>query len=995
MEGSGEGDGSSQSSDSSQKDPKPPATMYFGVHNVSEVEGAEPIKQFYTDRAELMKVLKVYKEARFKVFASEVEAVEFATAQQASIQPKIISTPVAGESCAFKSLKPQEMVKLRKAIEAGNLEYINECVRTNPRYLMTPSDTPTILQEGSRYNALHTAAKHGKVEAGRLILDIVKGNLTQLMYPEEELGQNLSRRDRLIDLYLNMPEKGGGDTPLHLAAKFGHLNMVELLTSQPQVNTEMVNKFGERALDIVGSRAKVADKEVEANIRKLIEGLLVIPIFKEDNLGPSILGSPLPQSECTASSALSRRSSSTDEIDNHSSPVRTPLRSQSPAYRSPLTSADSPGSPLVYSATKLNKTPLSTRRGASITDQVTSPVYLAALLGPVTKTEASDLYSQLRKSNSKQRLSDPLRGLERQCREVANRAGAGWKEYWSFLDEYLDLASPQGLERLDALLKERQVEAARQEQHHRCRELDDEDVFLDEEMGEIEITTKPKVVRMDDMLEQLDGFGLSTGGVVDHSGCDDSNQLNTTYDITSNTSVNNLSPTVNARSDISANIPNSELLGQISSSIGLSNGLQSPVSALTNNLGTLNLVKDGGAQASIQEEEATEQSLETIQQQRCRERRPSMEVKELVEHFSVIFSHALVDSLPGSPTDPEIQEWGARVLPHWENLRRQVNNMRSDPSDRWVGLDYSALVRRVVELIVQEIELEVGHTEMLGIQVLLDRLASFKMPSQDTLDKDTDMRGFRRQVSAGERDLSRLREIQPLARTLVYYMENRSFPEKENLVSVWDILSPQARVSTTRVNKARKFLHSKVFSGSDSSEGSKDDFSWVNGPTDPRLPSDTVFGSSAVIVEKTFEGLAKTTSPVAISIPETNNDVAWMPRTRNLSESSQGSSQYATPPTSPAPSSMLTADEGVFVWLGGSQPTQTDRQVCDALTGVEAEGLLEVYPNLYIYLINLRNYTEEEKRRWPRKCAESPNAAESRLTNVQPRRLDLSSSIME
>ena len=79
-----------------------------------------------------------------------------------------------------------------------------------------------------------------------------------------------------------------------------------------------------------------------------------------------------------------------------------------------------------------------------------------------------------------------------------------------------------------------------------------------------------------------------------------------------------------------------------------------------------------------------------------------------------------------------------------------------------------------------------------------------------------------------------------------------------------------------------------------------------------------------------------------------------MPRTRNLSESSQGSSQYATPPTSPAPSSMLTADEGVFVWLGGSQPTQTDRQVCDALTSVKAESLVEVYPNLYIYLINLR-----------------------------------------
>ena len=36
---------------------------------------------------------------------------------------------------------------------------------------------------------------------------ICLGDLTQRMYPEEELTQNLSRRDRLVDLYLNMPEK--------------------------------------------------------------------------------------------------------------------------------------------------------------------------------------------------------------------------------------------------------------------------------------------------------------------------------------------------------------------------------------------------------------------------------------------------------------------------------------------------------------------------------------------------------------------------------------------------------------------------------------------------------------------------------------------------------------------------------------------------------------------------------------------------------------------
>ena len=120
----------------------------------------------------------------------------------------------------------------QEAIKKGDDQTFCELTQSNPRYLVTPSDTPAICHSGTRANALHVAAESGSLHMTNLVLDAIQNpDLMLAMYPDEPLENRVRRQEHIFDLYLNSQVKGSFDTPLHQAAKIGAIDVVAALVS--------------------------------------------------------------------------------------------------------------------------------------------------------------------------------------------------------------------------------------------------------------------------------------------------------------------------------------------------------------------------------------------------------------------------------------------------------------------------------------------------------------------------------------------------------------------------------------------------------------------------------------------------------------------------------------------------------------------------------------------------------------------------------------------
>ncbi|KAK3932424.1 Ankyrin repeat and LEM domain-containing protein 2 [Frankliniella fusca] len=382
---------------------------FYGVHIPNSSEG--DFLHVYEDKVEALKVVKHHKKARFKAFKLRSDAVAFAVhgsetsvSEESTSSANSTSQSDAEKPSPFKGPKSQDMVQLRRAIESGNIELVSKTVWDNPRFLISSGDTPSILQEGSRYNALHVAAKSKNAAMADLILQTV-GNpsFLQLLYGDETtscstLSSAAERSTILLDLYLNTPDKGMHETPLHFASKFGAVQVVSTLVSYSQCDRESKNKFGLRPIDIVCSRCPNSCEDLKFEITSLLQNDYYVPVLRaQDNTLQPIILNEDPLSPRLEIHAFAGPMSESEATEFHRL-WRTPQR----AKGNPSRAANEP-----------------------------------------------------RSCPSTFRLSDPQKGLERVGRDLAADRSVPWKEYWPFLNTFTDLTSNEGLSLLEEYLAKR------------------------------------------------------------------------------------------------------------------------------------------------------------------------------------------------------------------------------------------------------------------------------------------------------------------------------------------------------------------------------------------------------------------------------------------------------------------------------------------------------------------------------------------------------------
>ena len=151
-----------------------------------------------------------------------------------------VSNDVPSEKSSNNCL---DLSKFRDAIQKNNNELAIGLIENDSRYIINiGSDAPTILHPRFRFNALHCAAAGNNLTMTRYILNFVSDlSFLRNLYCGTTDEFLMDKSDNFLKAFLNTPSQPRQETPLHLAAKSCAVDIVEILVSFSQCNTNFMN----------------------------------------------------------------------------------------------------------------------------------------------------------------------------------------------------------------------------------------------------------------------------------------------------------------------------------------------------------------------------------------------------------------------------------------------------------------------------------------------------------------------------------------------------------------------------------------------------------------------------------------------------------------------------------------------------------------------------------------------------------------------------------
>ncbi|XP_062514200.1 ankyrin repeat and LEM domain-containing protein 2-like isoform X2 [Corticium candelabrum] len=424
------------------------ADVFYGLLVPSGCCKLNDIRSVYTRKEAVVEAARKIKGARFKAFPARNEAEIYSNGKDDTLSDTARGEPATLTDNNFSAPKPQDLSILRGMIEKGDIETFRTSVWSNPRYIVSSGDTPVALQIGCKWNALHVAAKSNQIAVAESLVEALKADeFWRLLYPSDSEETREQRKRFLTDLYLNSPDSGSCETPLHFAAKFGHVEMVEFLLMQQGIDVSACNKYGETAASIAGQRCNANKSRIETEIQTMLEEQVYVPMFRsEGNVTPPIVG----------------KLWSPDPVH---SPVLIATRQANLLSGPPLTSHECE------------------QRCCNEANVVDSSFNVSAFAGPMSPSRAAQFrrewrsplgsppHSGYRKQVVSIRRGDSERGLERIGRDLAHREGLKWSEYWDFLGCYVDLSTSAGLDVLEKYFSDRSSKQTDREEQNNIKNL--------------------------------------------------------------------------------------------------------------------------------------------------------------------------------------------------------------------------------------------------------------------------------------------------------------------------------------------------------------------------------------------------------------------------------------------------------------------------------------------------------------------------------------------